>query len=30
MDKVLTVETDETIYSDGNKILITTVLQKHS
>ena len=27
---VLTVETDETIYSDGNKILITTVLQKHS
>ena len=27
---VLTIETDETIYSDGNKILITTVLQKHS
>ena len=27
---VLTVETDEAIYSVGNKILITTVLQKHS
>ena len=31
MDKQFSLyETDETIYSDGNKILITTVLQKHS